>query len=356
MGLIPDDLAARLRADDEAAWQVFGDWLLECDDWRGPLVSMERRLAADDAYDQNAYERDLEGFWAEHAKELRVTEDAEVHPPRVPDAYDVHEHGAAFGEPRINLELEPGCWASLVIGRWGWAKSVVADACTSDRLCKLLGSDFCALLTRLQVTVADERSRVSLDPLAAGLRSQPAARERITTLGLATWSRSTRLDHMSDVISALPRLETLTVSARGSIALDIPSLRELSLDDLDTERLEVLGAAELPALRHLELSFYGFEGSLSGLGRIFNRESLPALESLKLLIDDTDCGDQLFARLVPSPLLDRLRVLDLSTSVISASASDRFAGNLRALLRIDDLRVSHATGPGATRLRSATET
>lgn len=72
------DLEARLleNLDDDAAWLVYGDWLLEHDDVRGTLVQLERRLPA--SRDRRALEAEIAALVAKHQARWRETLPPEI--------------------------------------------------------------------------------------------------------------------------------------------------------------------------------------------------------------------------------------------------------------------------------------
>jgi uncharacterized protein (TIGR02996 family) len=58
----------REHPDDEAAWMVYGDWLLEHDDVRGALIQLEHRHARARAADRAALRREIDELVKQHQR------------------------------------------------------------------------------------------------------------------------------------------------------------------------------------------------------------------------------------------------------------------------------------------------
>src|SRR5689334_9362794 len=61
----------REHPDDEAAWMVYGDWLLERGDVRGALIQLEHRHARARAADRPALRREIDALVQQHQRRWR---------------------------------------------------------------------------------------------------------------------------------------------------------------------------------------------------------------------------------------------------------------------------------------------
>ena len=144
-----------------------------------------------------------------------------------------------------------------------------------------------------------------------------------------SWIRQT---DVAPLLAAFPRLEEFVV--RGGSGLEFPatrhgSLRRLTVQTGGLPRGPVAGitASDLPALEHLELWFgvedYGGTTTVDDLAPLLAGERFPALRSLGLR--NSPWGDDLVRALAGAPVLDRVRVLDLSGNVLTDAGGEVLA-------------------------------
>ena len=137
---------------------------------------------------------------------------------------------------------------------------------------------------------------------------------------------------VAPLLAAFPRLEEFVV--RGGSGLEFPatrhgSLRRLTVQTGGLPREVTTGvlASDLPALEHLELWFgidwYGGTTEVSDLAPLLEGEGFPNLRSLGLR--NSPWGDDLVRALAGAPVLERVRVLDLSGNVLTDAGGEVLA-------------------------------
>src|SRR5690606_41114100 len=136
------------------------------------------------------------------------------------------------------------------------------------------------------------------------------------------------------------------------------SLRRLTVQTGGLPRGPVAGitASDLPALEHLELWFgvedYGGTTTVDDLAPLLAGERFPALRSLGLR--NSPWGDDLVRALAGAPVLERVRVLDLSGNVLTDAGGEVLAtaAAFRTLERLV-IRYHFLTEATEERLRAA---
>lgn len=152
------------------------------------------------------------------------------------------------------------------------------------------------------------------------------------------------LTDMSPVWEAFPQLKH--VGIRGSNML---SLGEMKLPELETLVLETGGlpssvvkevlAAQLPSLKKLELylgdSGYGWDGNLDTVLPLIDANPFPQLEHLGLR--DAEIVDEICQAIAGKPILQQLKVLDLSLGTLSDEGAEALlaGGGLEHLEKLD---------------------
>jgi predicted DNA-binding WGR domain protein len=149
---------------------------------------------------------------------------------------------------------------------------------------------------------------------------------------------------LTGLLKAFPQLEHFRARGGGGLVLrkfEHQRLKWLAFEasNLPSRVVRAVGASSLPALEHLELWLgterYGADTTAADLKDVLAGEGLPALRYLGLR--DSDIADDVAEALAKAPILDRLRVLDLSLGTLG----DRGAEALLALA------ASPAAGPAA---------
>jgi uncharacterized protein (TIGR02996 family) len=143
---------------------------------------------------------------------------------------------------------------------------------------------------------------------------------------------------------ALPALEELHLrSDPGGVLgdIDAPRLKRFvrASNALSADELKSIVDARWPALEHLELWLgapdHGGQATAELLAPLLRTRALPALTSLGLV--NSALVDELLPMLVASPLLPRLRRLDLSFS--GMTSADRLVAHAKSLAHLEVLDV-----------------
>jgi hypothetical protein len=152
---------------------------------------------------------------------------------------------------------------------------------------------------------------------------------------------------MSPVLDAYPRLEHFQV--RGGTDLEFSNLRH---DNLTTLIIETGGcppnvisevcAAHLPRLNKLEIWLgsenYGFESTVEDLSPILYGNIFPTLTHLGLM--DTEIQDEVAMAVANSPVLNQLKVLDLSMGTLSDTGAEALV-NAEGIRKLEHLNLRH---------------
>ena len=134
--------------------------------------------------------------------------------------------------------------------------------------------------------------------------------------GIRSTSESTNL---SPFFQAFPKLEILRVRGGGSLSLgkiESNHLKKLIIETggLKAEVIGQIANANLPALEHLEIysgdSNYGWDGSADDFKPFMSDTLFPNLQYLGLR--NCVCADDVAALVADAPVLDKIKVLDLS--------------------------------------------
>ena len=220
-----------------------------------------------------------------------------------------------------------------------------------DKLAELLQDPNAARLEALVIgawieVAGGESSAPIVEALAA-------ARDRLTGLkhlffGDITMEESeiswiTQSD-LSPLLEAYPRLEHLTVRGGTSLSLGTPRhqhLRELIIQagGLPPQVIHEIGAADLPALEHLELWLgepnYGGDATVEDLAPLLKADRFPRLKYLGL--KNSEIQDDIAAVVSLAPVTSRLRVLDLSMGTLGDEGARALLGSpaIKGLKKLD---------------------
>lgn len=314
------ELAAQVMSGGEAPAAVYADWLQSQGDIRGELAALHLAGKGGDA--TNWLEKNAEAVLGE----LDVKLESEI--------YDlVFRHGFLRG-------------ASLKRG-----------GVDSNTDLAVLTASF------LDVPLAD-----FVDQLRFGLASYESDNDWSGTVGavassrLAPQIRVLRFDDytsdeceiswtpfgdFSDAWSRLPALEEIHIrSGAGGTLGEIrsTSLRKLVRESGGLSRAEIasLVSADCPRLEHLEIWLgaegYGAEGTVDDVAPLFDGQRFPNLVHLGLC--NAEITHHLLAPLAASPLLRRLRVLDLSKGVLMDDDVDVLLEHATAFAHLQRLDLS----------------
>ncbi|MBV9792035.1 MAG: STM4015 family protein [Chloroflexi bacterium] len=156
--------------------------------------------------------------------------------------------------------------------------------------------------------------------------------------------------HQSDIsplFDAYPTLEHLTI--RGGNDLQLGRLRHDRLRSLIIQSgglpasvVREVAAAELPSLEHLELWLgsddYGGNSTVEDLQPILEGTRFPQLVTLGLR--DSEQTDEIASAVANAPILDRIRVLDLSLGTLSDEGAAALLAS-PAVARLEKLDLHH---------------
>lgn len=338
------ELEARLTADpsDEEAYLVYADFLQSNGDPRGELITLQHAGKVDEA---------------------RAHLDAHAEALLGPLA--------AFTETQEGLEAEAFVWRNGFIesARFGYDGYAVEDASRSadQGVAALLTHPSGALLRELTITINMLDDGGYFGPVMAVLAEHGAPALRSLRVGEfvhagpggaddgyeyeMSW---TSLGDASAVWKKLPRLERLVLqtglgnsSAEQTEdvigALDLPLLRHLEVisGGVSQANLRALAGASLPLLERMDLWLgsgdYGFSGSVEDLEPIFEGGGLRSLTHLGLM--NAELTDEIVLRLVRSKILPRLRTLDLRYGTLSDDGARVIAENKGAFAHLERLSV-----------------
>jgi predicted DNA-binding WGR domain protein len=152
---------------------------------------------------------------------------------------------------------------------------------------------------------------------------------------------------LTGLLKAFPRLEHFRARGGGSLALrkfEHQRLKSLAFEasNLPREVVRAVGASSLPALEHLELWLgtrsYGADTTVADLKGVLAGKGTPALRYLGLR--NSEIADGIAAALAKSPLLGRLRVLDLSLGTLGDRGAEALLAS-PALARLEKLDIHH---------------
>src|SRR5919199_1803102 len=149
------------------------------------------------------------------------------------------------------------------------------------------------------------------------------------------------------IFTAYPELEHFRV--RGGEGLRFGTFRHERLKSLvvesgglDASVVRDITSSELPSLEHLELwlgdSNYGATAEIVDLAPIFTGRLFPKLSYLGLR--DSELSDAIAVAVAHSPVIEQLRVLDLSLGTLSDSGAAAFLSS-PAAARLELLDIHH---------------
>jgi hypothetical protein len=146
---------------------------------------------------------------------------------------------------------------------------------------------------------------------------------------------------------AFPNLEVFGI--RGGSGLQLGAIRHPRLKSLTVEAgglprtvVREIGAADLPALEHIEVWFgtenYGGDSGPDDVARILDGSRFPKLKSLALR--NCEWADQLAGAVARAPILDRIQRLDLSLGTLGDAGVEALVAS-PAVRRLQHLDIHH---------------
>jgi predicted DNA-binding WGR domain protein len=163
---------------------------------------------------------------------------------------------------------------------------------------------------------------------------------------------------LSELWGAFPKLQTFAV--RGGQNLSLGEVKHKSLKSLvvqtgglSSEVVRQIAAADLPALEHLEIWFgtenYGGNSGVGDIAGILDGKRFPKLQTLAL--KNCEWADDLAAAVATSPILKRIKRLDLSMGTLSDAGADALAKNPAVgKLELIDIRHHYVSDEAVARL------
>jgi hypothetical protein len=197
---------------------------------------------------------------------------------------------------------------------------------------------------------------MSEEPSAFIVEALVAARDRLPNLRAVfigeavceeceiSWIRQSDL---SPLLAAYPRLEHLCV--RGAEGLSFGALKHDKLKSLVIQSgglganvVREVAAADLPELEHLELwlgtDSYGGDATVADLAPILEGVLFPKLKYLGLR--NSQISDRIALALAAAPVVERIRVLDLSMGIFGDKGAEALLGS-SAIAKLEKLNISH---------------
>ncbi len=152
---------------------------------------------------------------------------------------------------------------------------------------------------------------------------------------------------ITGLLKAFPQLEHFRV--RGGDGLSLKKFKHDNLETLAFEAsnlprgvVKAVGESSLPALEHLELwlgtSDYGANTTIADLKAILAGKGMPTLRYLGLR--DSEIADDVARALAKAPLLERIRVLDLSLGTLTDKGAEALL-DIPAVGRLEKLDIHH---------------
>jgi uncharacterized protein (TIGR02996 family) len=152
---------------------------------------------------------------------------------------------------------------------------------------------------------------------------------------------------LTGLLTAFPQLEHFR--ARGGTGLALKKFKHEHLKSLTFEAgglprkvVRAIGESSLPALEHLELWLgteeYGADTTVADLKGILAGKGMPALRYLGLR--NSEIADDIAQALAKSPLLERIRILDLSLGTLGDRGAQALL-EIPAVGRLEKLDINH---------------
>jgi uncharacterized protein (TIGR02996 family) len=152
---------------------------------------------------------------------------------------------------------------------------------------------------------------------------------------------------LTDLPAAFPKLEHFRTRGGNDLILrefEHQHLKSLAFEasNLPREVVRTLGASKLPSLEHLELWLgterYGANTEVGDLADILEGKHLPALRSLAF--KNSEIADDVAVALAGSPILERIRVLDLSLGALGDRGAEALLAS-PAVAKLEKLDIHH---------------
>ncbi len=304
--------------EDPSRWSVYADWLQEVGDVRGEIIALARAGKREEAQELAAAHGDVlwgeawsvhSGDWFAGKTWMPGWQGAERRPIEVAFSYTLDEHGFIESITMSGLDEE---------GHVANAMYAVLSA-PIGRFTRSI---------ELQVDHDQHYSGASGQPnyetvVAAMARAKPMALRRLVIDSGGYQLSWTSTGNLGPLLAVTPHLVTLEIEM-GDIelgdALDLPKLQSLCLETggLRRNNIEAIAKAKWPSLVELVLFLgterYGADATAADVEALLDNE-FPKLERLALC--NSEIPDAIVRTLAKSPLLARLKELDLSKGTMT---------------------------------------
>jgi hypothetical protein len=254
---------------------------------------------------------------------------------RITLSYDETESGARWEEKFNALLAEPRSHeiTALVVGVWGDLTGPLTSSLNAVKALAAAASKLASLRALFLGDIISEEHEIS-------------------------WIQQT---NVSSLFVAYPHLEDFRV--RGGNELRLGTIRHDHLKSLvvesgglDVSVVRDITSSQLPSLEHLELwlgdSEYGATAEIVDLEPFFTGKLFPKLSYLGLR--DSQLSDPIAAAVAHSPVLERLRVLDLSLGTLTDDGAAAFLmSSAAARLELLDIHHNYCSEEMIDRLKAA---
>jgi uncharacterized protein (TIGR02996 family) len=310
------EAAIRETPDDDQAWLVYADLLIERGHPRGPLVALESAPV------KNIVQR------AEREAAARLLRNSAIE----------HFGRGIVGRAGLNVRWRRGFIHSAKLSG-GFARGVAEDL-----LFDLLRHPCARFLRELELTcwhrdVQDHRLLVALLAHAA---LPPPLRKLTIEYPTTEWTGFPPLGDIGPLAAAYPALEILRLEGDDTTrfgGLSLPKAKRFGFETtgLTTHALHAIASAPWPALEGLELWFRDSPSTAQDLRFVL---ALPHLVSLNALA--AAFADDLVEMLCASPLAARLEELDLRHGDFSARGAEALLASRSAFPETCEFRFDSA--------------
>jgi uncharacterized protein (TIGR02996 family) len=328
----------RERPDEPGGYLVYADWLLQQQDPRGELITVQLQRDADP---------DNAALAAAEAKLLKKHADYFV-----PEALARALKLPRSSGPRCEVTWRNGFFARVQLARDDTASARRVDLAVVARA--VLAHPSARFLRSL--AIGPLGSAYSYTPVIAGVAKGHPMLAELAVGDLAGDGRGTRAADVGAVLVAMPALTRLVVEA-GEVTLGTTvahaGLRELSIDAAQLTDVDALVGADLPERVSLAVRTDALALDEQLAARLCR--GFPKLQAL--VLTSTRGTSALIAGLIGSPLLPHLVELDLADGDLddrAASAMMASREQFRHLRRLDVAGSRALSADWAERLAAAT--
>ncbi|PRP93277.1 WGR domain protein [Enhygromyxa salina] len=336
---------------DDAAWQVYGDWLQERDDAHGELISLDLQRATAKGATKTKLDARIEQLEAEHRKTWLGA--------------GLAKHLAHKGIGDIaQLEWSRGYVVSATIGGSDRDWTGPSPDTILRALVKSPVSTFLRELT-IGTSYDDDdwmgRMDKNVQAITKAGRLEALTQLSVTDTGDYWDISSTVVGDIGKVLPVVPRLRSL--SLRGN-QINIAKLEHAKLESvsivtggLPGKTARAVGRCKLPELTRLVVYFgsnnYGASGSISDIQPLLTGKGVPKLRYLGLC--NAEFQDAIAQELANSPLLAQLTGVDMSLGTMTDAGAGQILKAAKKFAHLErlDLRKNFISAEVCAQLKAA---